>query len=133
MLVSCSKCGRIHERNKCTIKNKRVYHKGDSRADKYRNTADWKRVRGSVVTRDKHLCQCCIRHMYGYTSRIYDNKLIEVHHITPINEGWGLRNDPSNLISLCVHHHKMADRGEIPRSELLSIVQDQIKKENKLN
>lgn len=130
MLVSCSKCGRVHERGQCTINYKRVYkNKGVSRADKYRSTSDWQRVRGSVVVRDKYLCQLCIRGLHTVnTSRLYNNITIEVHHINPINEDWESRNDESNLISLCVHHHKMADRGEISREELKQIVQEQIKK-----
>ena len=131
MLISCSRCGRIHERGKCSIKIKRVYEKdrGDNGAFKYRKTADWQRVRGSVVVRDKYLCQLCIRGLHTVnTSRLYNNITIEVHHINPINEDWDLRNDESNLITLCVHHHKMADRGEIPRAELKQIVQEQIKK-----
>jgi predicted restriction endonuclease len=55
--------------------------------------------------------------------RIYNNS-IEVHHIEPIVQDYELRLDEGNLISLCTYHHKMADRGEIPREILKSIVNE---------
>ena len=51
-------------------------------------------------------------------------KTVEVHHITPINEDYNRRLDNDNLISLCSYHHKMADKGQIPRAELYKMVED---------
>ena len=70
------------------------------------------------------MCQICIRNLYDTYTKIYDNKLIEVHHIEPIVEAYELRLDEGNLISLCVYHHKMADRGEIPREVLKNMIKD---------
>ena len=119
MLKSCSKCGRVHEHNyKCksiTIK------KSDTLTNKFRNTQAWKKKRKIVFDRDKGLCQLCIRNLYDTYGRIYNNS-IEVHHIEPIVEEYELRLEDGNLISLCVYHHKMADRGEIARGVLKDVI-----------
>jgi 5-methylcytosine-specific restriction endonuclease McrA len=49
----------------------------------------------------------------------YDN--IEVNHIIPINEDIDKALDDDNLICLCSHHHKMADKEIIPRSIMLAL------------
>ena len=123
MLKSCSKCGRVHEHNyncKAIITKNSKY---GSLSNKFRNTQAWKKKRKIVFDRDKGLCQLCIRNLYDTYGRIYDNS-IEVHHIEPIVEAYELRLDEDNLISLCTYHHKMADRGEIPRDILRSIVNE---------
>lgn len=124
MLKSCSKCGRIHDKKfKCKgIGLARV--KTDTLANKFRNNRQWKNKRNDIVIRDKGLCQLCIRNLFDPIGRIYNHKIIEVHHIVPINENYDLRLDDSNLICLCTYHHKRADRGEIPRELLRSIVNE---------
>lgn len=121
MLKSCSKCGRVHEHNyNCkTITRK----KSDTIANKFRNTQAWKKKRKIVFDRDKGLCQLCIRHLYDTYGRIYNNS-IEVHHIEPIVEAYELKLDEDNLISLCTYHHKMAERGQIPREVLKDMIKD---------
>ena len=91
-------------------------------SSKFRNTQAWRNKRKSAHIRDKGLCQLCIRNLYNTYTRAYDNKLIEVHHIEPIVESYELRLDDSNLISLCTYHHKMADRGEVPRAVLKNMI-----------
>ncbi|MDK2829190.1 MAG: 5-methylcytosine-specific restriction enzyme [Clostridium butyricum] len=121
MLKSCSKCGRVHEHNyKC---NAITRVNSGSISNKFRNTQAWKKKRKIVFDRDKGLCQLCIRKLYDTYGRIYNNS-IEVHHIEPIVEEYELRLDEGNLISLCVYHHKMADRGQIPREELKNIIKE---------
>jgi predicted restriction endonuclease len=39
----------------------------------------------------------------------------------PINEDHNKALDDTNLISLCSHHHKMADKGLIPRTVLFAL------------
>ena len=119
MLKSCSKCGRVHEHNYNCKAITRV--NSGSFSNKFRNTQAWKKKRKIVFDRDKGLCQLCIRNIYDTYGRIYNNS-IEVHHIEPIVEAYQLRLDEGNLISLCVYHHKMADRGEIPRGILKYMV-----------
>lgn len=41
---------------------------------------------------------------------------LDVHHIIPIEEGG--TNEDRNLIVLCPSHHRLADRGAIPRKRL---------------
>lgn len=120
MLKSCSKCGRVHEHNyNCKAITK--VNNSDSLSNKFRNTQACKKKRKIVFDRDKGLCQLCIRKLYDTYGRIYNNS-IEVHHIEPIVEAYELRLDEGNLISLCTYHHKMADRGQIPREVLKDIV-----------
>lgn len=122
MLRSCSKCGRIYEYNyNCKAITK---VNSGSLSNKFRSTQAWRNKRRIVHIRDKGLCQICIRNLYDTYTRAYDNKLIEVHHIEPIVEAYDLRLDEGNLISLCVYHHKMADREEIPREVLKDMVKD---------
>ena len=119
MLKSCSKCGRVHEHNyNCKaiiIKN------SGSLSNKFRNTQAWRNKRKIVHDRDKGLCQICIRDLYDTLGRRFNNS-IEVHHIEPIVEAYELRLEDSNLISLCIYHHKMADKGEIQRAVLKDMI-----------
>lgn len=125
MLKSCSKCGGIHEHNYiCKVGVVARVKKDDSLANQFRNTQAWKKKRRNILIRDKGLCQLCIRNLYDTYGRIYNHKIIEVHHIEPINENYNLKLEDSNLICLCTYHHKRADRGEIQREELRSIVNE---------
>ncbi|NFA43377.1 HNH endonuclease [Clostridium botulinum] len=122
MLISCAKCGKIHDRKfKCNVP--RAYKKrGSTLADRFRNTQAWRDKKKGIKDRDKHLCQICIRNLYSTHGRIYNAK-VEVHHIVPLNEDYQLRLTGSNLICLCPYHHKLAERGHIQRSELKKIVE----------
>jgi len=121
VLRNCSKSGSVHEHNyNC---NAITRANSGSLSNKFRNTQVWKKKRKIVFNRDKGLCQLCIRHLYDTFGRIY-NDSIEVHHIEPIVEAYELRLEKSNLISLCVYHHKMAERGEIPREVLKDMLKD---------
>ena len=53
---------------------------------------------------------------------ILNYKKVETHHIIPIAEDYNKRLDLDNLITLCSFHHKMADKGEIPREVLFDLV-----------
>lgn len=126
MLKSCSYCGSIHDRNyQCPKKpNRKKFNQ--SEADKFRNTSRWRKKSVEIRTRDKGLCQVCIRKLYN-TQQQYTFDTIEVHHIVPLNEDitYGLKN--KWLLSLCKYHHYMADAGEIPRDELHLIAKEQEK------
>jgi len=119
MLKSCSRCGRVHEHS--FICKGITRKKSDTLSNKFRNTQAWRNKRKSILIRDKGLCQLCIRNLYDTYGRIYNNS-IEVHHIEPIVEEYELRLEDGNLISLCVYHHKMADRGEIARGVLKDVI-----------
>ncbi len=74
------------------------------------------------------MCQICLKNLYD-TERQYNSKELEVHHIVPIKENDDLCLEDTNLITLCTRHHKMADRGEIPRDLLQRIAREQTEKE----
>ncbi|WP_245602190.1 HNH endonuclease [Peribacillus kribbensis] len=75
------------------------------------------------------MCQVCIRELYD-TRIKYNFTNIQVHHIIPVAEDYSKRLNDSCLISVCPHHHSMAERGEISREELFEIVKEQEEKNN---
>lgn len=122
MLKSCHYCGGIDQRNyKCPSKQQLKRKKESNDLNRFRWSRLWVNKSKWIRQRDKYLCQICLREQY-YTQTKYNFNNLEVHHIVPLNEGWDKRLEDSNLITLCAYHHKMADRGEIPRDELAGIV-----------
>lgn len=123
MLVSCSYCGRIHEKNfDCGRKPQRIRYNTD--AAKFRNTTSWQKKSREIRERDNYLCQCCIREMPG-TFRKYEYDSVSVHHNVPVIEDESKRLDNANLITLCPVHHEMAERGEISRDAIQAIINEQ--------
>ena len=94
--------------------------KKQTKAVQFRNTSRWQRKRKQIRERDKNLCQVCLLDEYD-TNRTYTFDNIEVNHIVPIQEDISRSLDDDNLISLCSHHHKMADTGQIPRAVLFAL------------
>lgn len=122
MLKSCKYCGRIHDKKYiCPHKPIRQRYK-KTEEDSFRNTKAWQRKRNNIKDRDKGLCQVCIRKLYN-TIKQYNYTDIEVHHIVPLREDYELRLEDDNLISLCKYHHELAERGEIPRDILRSMIE----------
>jgi 5-methylcytosine-specific restriction protein A len=122
MLKSCKYCGGIHDRTyQCPSKPKRT--KQPTYIDKFRRLRVWTNKSKQIRERDKHLCQICLRELY-HTQIKYNFTNIEVHHIESLAEAWDKRLDDGNLICLCSYHHKMAEQGEISKSELLEIVSE---------
>lgn len=123
MLISCSRCGRVHDKQFICEGKKRTYSKKKfSLADKFRKTQAWVKKRGDIVNRDRALCLVCMSGKYpSYTNRPLNQK-IQVHHITPINEDYTRRLDDDNLICLCTYHHYMAEHNQIKRKELYELV-----------
>lgn len=128
MLKSCSYCSGIHSTTyRCPKKPTR--HKFNlSGADKFRNTARWRKKSVEVRKRDRGLCQVCIRNLYN-TQQQYTYETIEVHHIVPLHEDITRGLDDDNLLTLCKYHHNMCESGgEIPRD-----IQHDIAKEQEYN
>ena len=113
MFKLCSQCGLLHDFNTGPCQAGR--YKKQTKAVQFRNTSRWQRKRKQIRERDNNLCQICLLNAYG-THRMYTYDNIEVNHIIPINEDIDRALDDDNLICLCSHHHKMADKGIIPRS-----------------
>ena len=121
-MVTCRYCGIVPRGHVCP--NRKSRQKADnSQAVKFRNTKAWARKSTEIRQRDRYLCQCCLRNLYD-TIEWLNYKTVEVHHIVGINEDYNRRLDNDNLISLCSYHHKMADKGDIPKQVLLDIVKD---------
>ena len=120
MLKACSRCGRVHERSFVCIPMKKQKYKRDSQADRFRSTQVWKRKAAAIQKRDCHLCRVCL------TQKRYNSSRLSVHHIIPLCEDYDRRLDDDNLITLCGYHHELAERGAIPRSELLRLAGDSV-------
>lgn len=118
MLKLCSQCGQLHDFNSGPCQAGRT--KKDTEAVRFRNTSRWQRKRKEIRERDKRLCQVCLIGAYN-TQRMYTYENIEVNHIVPIKEDINKALDNDNLISLCSPHHKMADKGQIPRAVLVAL------------
>lgn len=116
MLKSCKYCMRIHDsKHDCGKKPKRK--KQDSDKNKFRWSRKWREKRNQIVERDQYLCKICkAEGQYNYND-------LEVHHIVPLEEDYDLRLDDDNLITLCVIHHKTADRNEISKESLYKLLE----------
>lgn len=118
MFKVCAQCGGLHDFNDGTCQAGRF--KENTEAVQFRNTSRWQRKRKQIRERDKNLCQVCLLDEYD-TYQTYTFNNIEVNHIVPINEDIDKALDDDNLVSLCSYHHKMADKGLIPRTILFSL------------
>jgi len=107
-LRSCSRCGKIHSENYiCLAKRKDNRKYKDTAENKLRSRYSWKKKRENVRERANYICEVC------RDRGDYSPKDIEIHHIVKLrNNADGLLDD-SNLIALCIEHHKQADRGEL--------------------
>jgi 5-methylcytosine-specific restriction endonuclease McrA len=120
MLVSCSYCGGTHNRGvRCQNKPTNNSRKKDpTYITRFRSSRLWNKKREEIKTRDKYMCVTCLK------NGKYIFRKLEVHHITPISKAWEERLNNSNLITLCVPCHKMAENGDIKKGELLEMVKN---------
>ena len=109
MLFSCSKCGKIHDKSfKCTGGVSLPQTNEQALRSKYK----WTKKSRDIRERSYHLCAIC-KALGDYTP-----KEVEVHHIIKIRDDSNLLLEDSNLITLCIEHHKKADRGEYDIDDL---------------
>lgn len=114
MYKSCSRCGKIHDtRFKCNVGKE--YRGGKER--ELRSSYAWTKKSRETRENAQHLCEVC-RDMGIYT---YDN--LEVHHIEKVRDNKDRLLDDSNLIVLCVQHHKDADAGKLKKDYLKKLVE----------
>ena len=104
-LVSCSKCGRIHEENRCTTP-KGVYGR-KQQTRKYRNDRRWHYARKQSLERDLYCCRMCLD-----KDNYIERENLEVHHIIPIYKNPNMAYEVNNLITLCNRHHRMVEDNE---------------------
>ena len=118
MLVSCSKCGKMHQRGyKCT--KGRIYTKTNE--NRLRSSYAWTKKAKQIKADALGLCEVC-RAQGLYT---YDD--LEVHHIEKLRDNPNGLLEDDNLITLCVYHHKQADAGEISAEYLTKLVKERRK------
>lgn len=103
MYKACSKCGKIHPVGvKCSVG--RTYNGGSER--RMRSSWAWNKKSREIRERAQHLCEVC-RDQGRYT---YEG--LEVHHIEKVTERPDLFMEDTNLICLCVEHHKQAEESQ---------------------
>lgn len=122
MKRSCQYCGRVHDYSyQCPMKPKPTEGKRDREIVRFRGSGYWKSKRKEILTRDKGLCVVCRLGLDGEPDLVPADS---VHHITPLADDFELRLDDDNLISLCEYHHQRAERGDIPKAQLLRLISD---------
>jgi 5-methylcytosine-specific restriction protein A len=125
-LCKCGKCIPAHlsrcedcqakyttERDKRYKKFKKQYDKNydtnkrDKRSTAFYKSREWDRVRRAAISRDKFLCQHCLKNKKFTPYNVVD-------HIVPIKVNWELRLTLSNLQCLChVCHNRKTKEDEI--------------------
>lgn len=119
-LVTCKYCGVVERGHRCEHRPKRKNIK-NRESDRFRSSAVWKKKAEECKQRDRYLCRVCVAGLYNTLNQI-NYKNLEAHHIIPIAEDYNKRLDNDNIITLCQMHHKMAERGQIPREVLFEIL-----------
>ena len=113
MLVSCSRCGKMHQRGfKC---NAGRADRADIEAYKTRSSWAWQKKSREIKDKAKWLCEIC------KDGRRLTYNGLEVHHIVKVNDDASKAFDDYNLLCLCVEHHKLADAGKISVDYQLSL------------
>ncbi len=113
-LVTCPHCGRVHSTvYHCSDKPRRKYVRKE--VEKGRYTSAWHQKSEEIKERSNYLCAVCL------DNRILTYDGLEVHHIVKIADRPELLLEDSNLICLCVQHHKRADRGCISPDYLMRL------------
>ena len=123
MLKTCKRCGIVDENHICPYKPKKHY---SNEARDIRKTNRWTNKSLAIRQRDNYLCRVCRLNKYDTKIR-YNSNNLEVHHIVPISIDETKAFDDNNLITLCAYHHELAEKGKIPKEELIKIVEEDIK------
>lgn len=123
MKKSCKYCGKIHDSKFDCGKKPKSRNKYTTDIQKYYRSYSWQCIAEEVKNRDKHLCQACLHKLPG-TLFQYNSKQLSVHHIIPINEDDTLKEDYSNLITLCRYHHEEAEKGNISKETLRGFINE---------
>lgn len=127
---SCKYCGGIHPLEFiCDKKPQR--NKKNTISVKFRNSRVWKKKVEEIKKRDSYLCQCCIRQIYSI-DKIYNYSDLQVHHAIPIIVDYEKRLDNTNLLTLCLYHHKLAEVGKISYKQIKQIIDEQENKCKKI-
>lgn len=120
MMTVCASCGNLHTLGTKPCKAPRE-RKRSTVPNLLRNTYKWRAKSEQIRERDRYLCQVCLTGEHGTVQR-YTYVGLSVHHIIPLAEDPGRCFDDDNLITVCNHHHKLAESGRIPRQKLVELV-----------
>lgn len=117
MRKSCRYCGRTHDTSEtCPLAPPKWERRNkNTQASKFRSTNAWTQKAERIKERDHYLCRVCM------AEGKINGKDLSVHHIVPLASDFSRRLDESNLITLCEKHHRMAERGNIDKSELFEL------------
>lgn len=121
---ACVVCGKVHDGKTC---KKRRYYKGyykDKRYLDFIRSKAWQEVAKKVKHLDSYTCLVC------RALELESPSYLEVHHIIKVREDITKSLDISSLATLCIWHHKQAERGEISKSYLYALIEEYRKKEN---
>ena len=127
MLMSCTYCGRIHEKKyicpqKAAADARRASRKKPyTEQDSLRNTNAWKKKSLHIRIRDKYMCQACLNGIGYLEGRRITTENLQVHHIIPLKADRNEAFNNENLITLCEQCHELAEKGKIPRERLAEI------------
>lgn len=120
--TTCSYCGIVERGNhNCPYKPK-AKPKENTELRRFRNSQAWAKKSTEIKTKAKFLCEVCMDDKY-YTVNQFNFKNLETHHIEALNENYNRRLDNMNLVVLCQQHHKMAEKGEIPKEYLFELAE----------
>lgn len=121
-LKTCTYCHKIHDvKMKCTAKkgyyrDKNTRYEKDKNYIKFIKSKVWNEKSQEIKRLDSYRCLVC--QSLGLISPVY----LEVHHIIKYRNDATLKLDNSNLITLCIAHHKQADTNKIASSELYRLI-----------
>lgn len=118
-LVSCTRCGRIHEENRCTMPNMVYGRKKQTKT--YRADRRWHYARKQALERDLYCCRMCLA-----DGRI-ERERLEVHHIIPLYKDASMAYDIDNLITLCNYHHRMVEDNERYTKQLREYISSDVR------
>ena len=121
--ITCSHCGIVERGNhNCPYRSKRK-PKESTEIIRFRNSQAWVKKSAEIKTKAKYLCEVCMKDKYNTINQFnFDN--LETHHIEPISENYDRRLDNYNLVVLCQQHHKMSEKGDIPRDYLFKLAEE---------
>lgn len=116
-LVVCKYCGKIHHSNLYCGRKPQYKKDKDNKVNKFHSSYPWTRKAKEIRSRDI-VCKVCL------DEKRVEPKELSVHHIIPLSkqEGWENRLANWNLITLCSRHHEEAEKGEISKERLFSLV-----------
>lgn len=121
-LKTCTYCRKIHGKEiNCTAK-RGYYREKNSRYEKDKDytrfikSKQWFNKSQEIKLLDSYGCLMC------KSLGLISPKYLEVHHIVKVRNDASLKLDNSNLITLCVNHHKQADANMIKASELHRLI-----------